>query len=378
MNEAKPKRERGEGSIFPRKGSRHLWLKYYNHGEPVCVSCARPTEKKAGKILRKKIGEVEAGVAPPVGAARVTYENMKQALLSDYQANGHKWLRQGRDGKPYICGLSHLDDFFAGWRASEMGPDAIRDFKNKRQQKHAANGTINRELALLRRMLNLAVQDGKLRQVVHFPMLKEAAPRRGFLDQEGYQRLRRELPEYMRPVLAMAYHTGMRRGEVLKLRWLNVDLVAAEIRLDDTKNGESRTVPLMGELLEMLKIERERHPEGEFVFTHDGERIGSFVKAWASATKRAGMAALLFHDLRRAGIRNLVRSGVSETVAMRISGHKNRNVFDRYNVTSGKDLKDAVVKLEDYMARQKVEEEARQKVEDKTVVVTASEEGTIQ
>jgi integrase len=278
------------------------------------------------------------------------------ALLADYKANGRKWLRQGKDGKAYIVGLPNLNDYFEGWRAAEITTDAIRAFIRKRQDEHRANGTINRELALLRRMLRLAVQDGKLRDVPHFPMLQEAAARKGFLDHAGYQKLRQELPGYLRPVLAMGYFTGMRKAEILKLRWSNVDLLGAEIRLDagTTKSGEPRSISITGELLEMLRIERKRNPDVEYVFARDGESIGSFFKAWKSAAKRAGLPGLLFHDLRRTAIRNMVRSGTPEGVSMAISGHKTRAVFDRYNIVSGRDLKDAATKLETYLASQKV------------------------
>jgi len=230
--------------------------------------------------------------------------------------------------------------------------DLLRDFIRMRHETGAANGTINRELSLLRPMFNLAKMDGKLRDMPYFPMLQEAALRKGFLEHSSYQKLRQELPEYLRPVLAMGYYTGMREGEILKLRWVNVDLVRAEIRLDPgtTKNDEPRTVPLLGELPEMLRIERERNPQSEFVFIRAGERIGSFYKAWKSAGERGRLNGLLFHDLRRSGVRNLVRAGVPERVAMAISGHKTRAVFERYNIVSSRDLKDAAQKLDAYLA----------------------------
>jgi integrase len=138
-----------------------------------------------------------------------------------------------------------------------------------------------------------------------------------------------------------------------------------------------------GELLEMLRIKRARNPESEYVFMNAGERIATFRKAWNSACVRAGLGiftccdcnspvspgsrcaeckkakrrarrrqyrGLIFHDLRRTGIRNLLRAGVPERVAMAISGHKTRAVFDRYNIVSGRDLKDAARKLEVYLA----------------------------
>jgi len=189
-------------------------------------------------------------------------------------------------------------------------------------------------------MLRLAVQDGKLRNVPHVPMLKEAPPRRGFLEYRHFQMLRLELPEYLRTVATLGYYTGMRLGEILSLRWRNINLLEAEARLDPgtTKNDEPRTIPLAGELLAMLKIERQKSQDGEFVFTQDGRPIKIFRKAWNSACKRAGLTGLFFHDLRRTGLRNLVRAGVPERVAMAISGHKTRSVFERYNIVSGRDL----------------------------------------
>ena len=146
------------------------------------------------------------------------------------------------------------------------------------------------------------------------------------------------------------------------------------------KYGEPRNVRLNDELLEMLRIERARHPRCEWVFSLDGQtRIQSFRKAWKAACIRAGLGRFvcracggeldakslcascrkscaspryvgrIFHDLRRTGVRNLVRSGVSESVAMTISGHKTRNVFDRYNIGSDRDQKEASLRVTAYV-----------------------------
>jgi integrase len=345
----KPRRERGSGRIW-RMG-RIWWIQFYVNGRQVRESSGSGTLEVAKRLLKRRLGEKEAGIIEPARAARVTYEQMRDALLADYATNQRKSLiRQGR-----LYGLVHLDAHFSGWRAPRITADEIRGYIQRRQQAGAANGTINRDLALLRRMFRLAVEDRKLRDVPHFPMLKEAQPRRGFLEHAEYQKLRQELPEHLRPVLAAGYYTGMRRGEILRLRWSNVDLSSAEIRLDSgtTKNDEPRTIPLAGELLEMLRIERERGAESEYVFTRASGKIGSFRKAWKSATNRAGLPGLLFHDLRRTGVRNLVRAGVPERVAMAISGHKTRAIFERYNIVSGRDLRDAAAKLETYLAGQK-------------------------
>lgn len=359
QKEEKVRRDRGAGRIFkPRHHgveSAFYWIQYYVRGRQVRESSKSEKLAVAERFLRQRLGEAAAGILRPPRVERVKYEELRDSLVADYQTNGRRWLRIGKDKKPYICGISTLDDSFEGFRAVDITTDRLRLFIRKQQETGSANGTINRCLALLRRMFKLAVQDGKLRDVPYFPMLKEAPPRNGFLEHADFLKLRNELPEYLRPVLTMGYFTGMRLGEILGLRWSNVSFLDAQVRLDagTTKNDDARTIPLTGELLEMLKIEREKNPTGEFVFMRDGERLQSFRKAWTSACDRAKLPGLLFHDLRRTGVRNLVRAGVPERVAMMISGHRQRQVFERYNIVSERDLRDAAQKLHHYLKEQK-------------------------
>ena len=349
-----PRRKRGEGRIWLM--GRVWWIQYYAHGRQVRESSHSEKESEAERLLRKRRGEIEAGIFVGPSAQRVRYEQLRDTLYADYRTNHRKSLYvRKKDGFPLICGVPELDEFFAGYRAAHITADRIRAFVAKRQSEGASNSTINRSLAALRHMFYLAVEDKKLRtdDVPHFPMLKEPAARKGFLEHDRYARLGQELPEYLRPVLTMGYYTGMRRGEILALRWENVSLLDGQVRLDPgaTKNDEPRVIPLAGELLEVLKIQRQKYPDSEYVFTRDDKPIGSFRKVWTSACRRAGLEGLLFHDLRRTGIRNLVRAGVPERVAMAISGHKTRAVFERYNIVSERDLRDAASKLETYLAQ---------------------------
>ena len=205
---------------------------------------------------------------------------------------------------------------------------------------------MNNSLALLRRMLRIAHEDGKLQIVPKIRLLKANPARKGFVSQEQFKKLIGYLPVHLKPLITFLYYTGVRLGEALQVEWAQVDLNAPMIRLEDeqTKTGQVRTIPLTPELVAMLKASTK---EGNKVF--DGTNIR---KAWASACVKAGLGVqepidkmgnrrytgLIIHDLRRSAIRNLVKAGVPEKVAMTISGHKTRSVFDRYHIVDEADV----------------------------------------
>jgi integrase len=218
-------------------------------------------------------------------------------------------------------------------RAIDITTDRVRAYSVKRQEQGASSSTINRELAALKRMFNLATEmtPPKVARVPYIPMLRESNVRKGFFEHEEYTALRRELPSYLRPVLTFGYYTGARLGEILRLRWSQVNLNSRTVYLEPgtTKNDQPRTIPLTGELYETLKMQKEKR---DLTFPHC-----------------AGIESKLFHDLRRTAVRNMVRAGVPERVAMVISGHKTRSVFDRYNIVAERDLHDAARRLENHL-----------------------------
>ena len=119
------------------------------------------------------------------------------------------------------------------------------------------------------------------------------------------------------------------------------------LRGENAKNGESRSITADGELAELLERRKKaRHVKKEtevivtdLVFYHNAAPIVDFRKAWATACRMEGVTGKLFHDFRRTAVRNMVRAGVPERVAMSISGHKTRSIFDRYNIVSERDLR---------------------------------------
>ena len=144
------------------------------------------------------------------------YENIRQSLLADYSNQRRRSLQQHADGSVKLDGLAHLDAFFGGRPVSTITTDRLRMFITKRQEDGAEPSTINRDLALLRRMLYLAHQEGKVRGVPYFLMLKENPARQGFLGHEQFAKLLAALPSYQHSLIVFLYWTGCRLGRCPK------------------------------------------------------------------------------------------------------------------------------------------------------------------
>jgi integrase len=216
----------------------------------------------------------------------ITYENLRNVYLLDYKTNKRKSLHTNRDGSVYLDAVRRLDSFFTSYAAKEIDADRIRHFIADQQKQGKSNGTINRSTSALRRMFRLALKDEKLRNVPFFPMLRESAPRSGFFERDEYERLFTALPDYLRPVLAIGYHTGMRRSEVTGLKWDQIDFLSnvLQLRAGETKNDHARTIPIVSQLRELLVQQyQRRHADCAFVWTvrvmllklEDSARCGS-------------------------------------------------------------------------------------------------------
>ena len=354
----------GTGALIHKQGSPYWYAKWWQNGRQFCVSTEEATIMKAEQSLQRFMGRKAVGLPIPE-VLKLRYEDPRNSLMENWRVQGRKSL-SGPADEPQYTPLKHLDALFKNWRVSAITADAVRKYARERKDAGAAIGTINRSLSALKRMFHIGVADGKLAVIPHIEMLPEAPARKGFLEVEQFHRLCEFLSKHLRPVLTMGYYTGMRLGEVRNLKWENVDLVEKSIRLydDETKTGEPRIVPLIGELPEMFKTLRQQS-RWDYVFS-DGAPLGSFRKAWQTACVMANLgkkeaplengyvphSGITPNDLRRSGVRNLIRSGVPEKIAMAISGHKTRAVFDRYNIVSERDVTEAGAKVTAYLEAQ--------------------------
>lgn len=141
----------------------------------------------------------------------------------------------------------------------------------------------------------------KVTNIPYIPHLKENNARAGYFEHKEYLAFKKALPEYLKPVVVTAYHTGMRKEEILSLQWPQVDLIEGKITLkaEDTKNGESRFIFMEGELLEAIRFQKglrdSRYPKCPWVFFGEtGEQVRDLRGAWAKACKDTELEGKLF------------------------------------------------------------------------------------
>ncbi|MBN2282755.1 MAG: tyrosine-type recombinase/integrase, partial [Deltaproteobacteria bacterium] len=328
------------GSIYKRGNV--FWIKYHRNGKPYRESSRSVKEVDARRLLKKREGEIAQGKLPGIYFDKVKFDELSEDFLNDYKINQKKSLDRAERS------VDHLKQSFEGMRVVDITSPRIHEYIEKRIAENASNATVNRELAALKRMLNMGARQTppKVDRVPYIPKLKENNVRKGFFEHEDFLSLRDALPDCLKGFVTFAYKTGWRFSEITNLQWNQVDLERGIVRLEtgETKNDEGRTVYLDDELRGVFMNQwEERKGRGTilpYVFPNiDGtDRIRDIRGPWSTACTEAKIGKKLFHDFRRTAVRNMIRAGIPERVAMSISGHKTRSVFDRYNIVNDTDL----------------------------------------
>jgi len=185
--------------------------------------------------------------------------------------------------------------------------------------------------------------------------LPEKNARQGFFETGDFLKILLHLPEPLDDMARFAFATGWRSGMLRGMRWSHVDRAGRVVMLPDSKNDDPQSMPLDDELLKVIerrwKAREYRTREGAigvsaYVFHRRGKPIPSstFNRQFAEARKAAGVAGKLFHDLRRTAARNMIRGGVPQSIAMRVTGHRSDSMFRRYDIASLDDKAEALRK----------------------------------
>lgn len=207
-------------------------------------------------------------------------------------------------------------------------------YKQKRKEEGRSEVTINRELAFLKNMFNVAIQWGKATEnpVKKVEMYREDNSRTRFLSEDEEARLLAEGKPHLYRVVVTAIHTGLRRSELLSLSWNNINfehrLVTVEAAY--SKHGEARSVPMSLRLTQTLEPIRISALNAPVFLNNEGKPYRDITTSFNSAVRRAGIQDFTFHDLRHTFASRLVRRGVDLTTVKELMGHKHINITLRY------------------------------------------------
>jgi integrase len=331
------------------------WIKFYKNGQPIRESSHSKDEAKARSLLKIRLGQVESGEYRGPTQNRVRVSALLHLVVEDYSVSKKRSLE---DLKYRI--EKNLRPAFGQVRAASFGNSHVDNYIRSRRGDRASDATINRELAIVRRAFSLGMRtDPPL--VTRKPWirrLEEDNAREGFIEDDDYRRLLKELPEHLRALLVVGYHIGVRLGTLRKLEWEQIDLPSGVIRLlkKQVKQKKAHTAPIYGDMaawLEMQASDRNQNwPDCPYVFHWNDRPIGAHLKGWRAACTRAGLTGLKFHDLRRSAVRNMERAGMPRNIAMSITGHKTEAVYRRYDIVSEKDIKLAATRMNDFFRSQ--------------------------
>ena len=336
-----------------------LWLKYRDAlGVVRRQSSGTSNEAEARRQLKRLEGAAVEGKVIAPRADKVTVRELADDLVAEYAANAR------RSAERLTFSLAHLLPALGHQKAVSLTSAHVTAYSLQRQQAGAANATVNRELAALKRMLRLALQGEKIHRAPHIAMLREDNVRKGFFEGEQFEAVRRHLPTDLQPVVTFAYITGWRSEEIKALTWAQVDFRAGTgtvvLFVGDDKSRAGRTfymTPTLRACLEGQRATTEARQRARgaiipWVFHRNGKPIRDFRGAWQAACRKAGVPGRIPHDFRRTAVRNLERAGVPRSTAMAMVGHKTEAVYRRYAIVDSAMLQEGAAKLAAFHAGQ--------------------------
>ena len=345
-----------------RRG-RIWYVRYERNGEIIRESTKQESKRLAEAILRKRQTAVAEGRhMDKTEAIKMTFSE-----LCDWY-----WQQHGRMKKSHgVLGtLQRLERFFGAARVTSITPERVQEYRTHRlDRSRVSERTVNRDLQELKSMFNRVIRYRRWRGRLYNPvadlvMHKERNERVRFLDRAEIQRLLDVVAPHLRPVILMAVHTGMRRGEILRLRWRSVDLLRGVIRVEESKNGEGRHVPISDELRRVLGGLPSRR-RGEYVFPSpagaEGQRPLVDIKtAFLKAVREAGIEDFRFHDLRHTFASHLVMNGADLNTVRELLGHKSLKMTLRYAHLSPSHKSKAIALINQTLGLEPSDPEARE------------------
>jgi integrase len=300
--------------------------------------------EKVGPLLgeaQKKLANVKAkieheGYIPQSVKKKITLETIISAYRKNRTGNGYYERTEKYQ-------LDMLESSLGKKRLCEITPQVIEDFRKQRQDTNTKHGvkrsdtTINRELAILRRLLNKAVLWGKLEvnPFVQFknceePIFFKEKKILAYLKEDEIHRLLEVSPVYLQRIIKAAILTGLRKGDLLKMKWSDINLEGGQLIYYEQKKGEK--IPKIKNLCQdMISLLMEIPSQSEYVFVGpNGQPLKDVKRSFHTALKKAGIKNFRFHDLRHTSASHLLMRGASLKTVQEHLGHANLTMTQRY------------------------------------------------
>ena len=336
----------GFGAVYERKtesGLSRWYLDYRDReGDRVQKVVAHAqTSAEAILALREAVAKVQAQKCGVEEKKSVRFADFIPLYLENY-AKPNK--------KSWICDQyaldAHLIPYFEKMDLREVSSFHVEAYRARRLKQGVGKSTTNREMALLKKIFNLAIDWGycetnplhKIRLFSEKDNLRERV-----LSPEEELRLMERLPDQIRPIAETALSTGMRKNEILCLKWENVDLESRFIRVVGTKSGKNRTIPINERLLKLL-LTLKKKAKALYVFPNPktGKPYQGIKKSFQKACREAGIENLRFHDLRHTFGTRLINGGADIVTVKTLLGHHSVVITQRYTHTNSEQTRQAV------------------------------------
>lgn len=349
MNKKKTRWNYGFGFVYLRKtkqGNDRWYIDYRAEGKRVReVAMNAQSRAEAVLYLKERVSQAFARVSSTHVKKQITFAELGETYLQNYaKSNKKSW----KDDEYRIN--ANLGPFFGDMLLKDITPLNIENYRTERLESPVTKSTVNREITIMKRMFNLAIDwnFADVNPVLKIKMFSEKdTQKERILTEEEEARLLIASPDYLRPIIVTALNTGMRRGEILNLKWSQIGLSKRQIRVEQTKGGKTRTIPINDVLFQEFLNVKAANGQGMHVFPNPKTRLPytDVKKSFKNACSNVGIEDLRFHDLRHTFATRLIASGVDIVTVRDLLGHFSVRITQRYTHSNQNLKREAVQKL---------------------------------